>query len=147
MFLTSEKPAAGEDQRQYEATAENVARLCPETAEALRAEGEQRVEVPDTTEAVTAERDRVAGILNCEEAEGRASLAQQLALTEGMSVENAQRILAAQPKGQPGKSWVEGMQGADVDVGADGPADGDADDPAKVALAAVTSARESGYIR
>lgn len=146
MYLTSEAPAAGEQQRQNEATAENIARLCPDAAEALRAEGEQRVEQPDTSASVQAERDRIASIIGCEEAQGREGLAQQLALTEGMTLESAQRILTAQPKGAAGKSWVEGMQGDDVDVGADGPGE-DVDDPAKVAQATVQSARESGYIR
>lgn len=146
MYLTNEAPAAGEEQRQFEATADNITRLCPEAAEALRAEGEQRVEVPDAAAAVTAERERVAGIINCEEAQGREGLAQQLALTEGMTVESAQRILAAQPKAKAGQSWLASMQGADVDVGADGPG-GDTDSPEKVAQAAVQSARESGYIR
>ncbi len=141
MYLTTEAPAAGEEQRQYEATAENIARLCPESAEALRAEGEQRVEVPDKQTAVTAERERVAGIINCEEAKGREGLAQQLALTEGMTVENAQRILAAQPKAASGSSWVSSMQSADVGCRRK------TIPMSKVGQAAVQSARESGYIR
>lgn len=147
MFLTSEAPAAGEDQRQYEATAENISRLAPEAAEALRVEGEQRVETPDTSASATAERDRIASILNCEEATGREALAQQLATTEGMALENAQRILAAQPKTDGGKSWVAAQTDADPKVAADSPDDVGDDNPAATAQAAVNQARESGYIR
>jgi len=38
------------------------------------------------------------GILNCEEAKGRESQARALAETPGMTVESAQRILAAAPQ-------------------------------------------------
>jgi hypothetical protein len=38
------------------------------------------------------------GILNCEEAKGRESQARVLAETPGMTVESAQRILAAAPQ-------------------------------------------------
>ncbi|HIB3269089.1 TPA: S49 family peptidase [Citrobacter youngae] len=48
-------------------------------------------------EAVAAENGRIMGILNCEEAKGRESQARALAETPGMTVESAQRILAAAP--------------------------------------------------
>ncbi|MEM7278661.1 MAG: S49 family peptidase [Pseudomonadota bacterium] len=51
-----------------------------------------------TTAAVDAERDRVASILSCDEAKGREQLAQSLATTPGMTLENAQRSLKAAPK-------------------------------------------------
>ena len=47
--------------------------------------------------AVNAENSRIMGILNCEEAKGRESQARVLAATPGMTVENAQLILAAAP--------------------------------------------------
>lgn len=49
-------------------------------------------------EAVAAENGRIMGILNCEEAKGRESQARVLAETPGMTVESAQRILAAAPQ-------------------------------------------------
>lgn len=48
--------------------------------------------------AVSAENGRIMGILNCEEAKGRESQARALAETPGMTVESAQRILAAAPQ-------------------------------------------------
>ncbi|HBU6575788.1 TPA: S49 family peptidase, partial [Citrobacter amalonaticus] len=45
--------------------------------------------------AVNAENSRIMGILNCEEAKGRESQARVLAATPGMTIENAQLILAA----------------------------------------------------
>lgn len=47
--------------------------------------------------AVKAENSRIMGILNCEEAKGRESQARVLAATPGMTIENAQLILAAAP--------------------------------------------------
>ncbi|MEQ6280984.1 S49 family peptidase [Kluyvera huaxiensis] len=48
--------------------------------------------------AVAAENGRIMGILNCDEAKGRESQARALAETPGMTVESAQRILAAAPQ-------------------------------------------------
>ncbi|MDA8489620.1 S49 family peptidase [Kluyvera sp. Awk 3] len=48
--------------------------------------------------AVAAENGRIMGILNCEEAKGRESQARALAEMPGMTVESAQRILAAAPQ-------------------------------------------------
>ncbi len=50
------------------------------------------------TAAVAAENGRIMGILNCEEAQGREAQARALAETPGMTVESAQRILAAAPQ-------------------------------------------------
>ena len=47
--------------------------------------------------AVKAENQRMMGIMNCEEACGRSELAKELAATEGLSVEDARRIMAAAP--------------------------------------------------
>lgn len=48
-------------------------------------------------EARTAERTRVSGIIGCEEAKGRESLANHLAMKTEMSVDEAKAILAASP--------------------------------------------------
>jgi len=48
--------------------------------------------------AVVAENGRIMGILNCEEAKGRESQVRAIAETPGMTVESAQRILAAAPQ-------------------------------------------------
>lgn len=47
--------------------------------------------------AVAAENARIMGILGCDEAKGRESMAQALASTLGMTVEDAQRIMSAAP--------------------------------------------------
>lgn len=49
-------------------------------------------------EARASERARISGIMGCEEAVGRATLANHLATTTDMSVEAAKGILAASPK-------------------------------------------------
>ncbi|AXF65239.1 S49 family peptidase [Leclercia sp. W17] len=54
--------------------------------------------------AVNAENGRIMGILNCEEAKGRESQARALAETPGMTVESAQRILAAAPQSAQARS-------------------------------------------
>lgn len=59
--------------------------------------------------AVSAENGRIMGILNCEEAKGRESQARALAETPGMTVESAQRILAAAPQSArraPTPHWI-----------------------------------------
>ena len=52
------------------------------------------------SEARTAERARVSGITGCEEAKGRAALANHLAMNTEMSVEDAKGVLAAAPAEQ-----------------------------------------------
>ncbi|WNY87671.1 S49 family peptidase [Leclercia adecarboxylata] len=54
--------------------------------------------------AVSAENGRIMGILNCKEAKGRESQARALAETPGMTVESAQRILAAAPQSAHARS-------------------------------------------
>ena len=59
----------------------------------------EQPETVDTTklaaDAAATEQARIAGILQCEEAEGRAKLAQHLAFKTTMSVEDAKAALAA----------------------------------------------------
>ncbi|HIG8794775.1 TPA: S49 family peptidase [Raoultella terrigena] len=56
--------------------------------------------------AVTAENARIMGILNCEAASGRGEQARALAETPGMTVEHAQRILAAAPQSSQARSEI-----------------------------------------
>lgn len=53
---------------------------------------------------MSAENGRIMGILNCDEAKGRESQARVLAETPGMTVESAQRILAAAPQSAQARS-------------------------------------------
>lgn len=85
-------------------------------------------------EARTAERTRVAGIMNCDEAKGRAALANHLALNTDMPVDAAKGILAASPAesaapaaaAEPAANpFKEAMDaGKHPNVGADGAAGG-----------------------
>lgn len=52
------------------------------------------------TEARNAERARIQGILNCEEAKGRETLANHLAMETSMSADDAKKLLAAAPKAE-----------------------------------------------
>lgn len=84
-----------------------------------------------SAEAQKAERTRVSGILNCEEATGRTQLATHLALNTSMSVDEAKTTLAAvpvvEPKAdttKPGDNRFKTAMdnGAHPNVGADGAA-------------------------
>ncbi len=79
---------------QTTAPAEQVTTIDTTTA-ALTAPADLSAQV---SAAVAAEKGRIMGILNCEEAKGRESQARALAETPGMTVESAQRILAAAPQ-------------------------------------------------
>lgn len=79
---------------QTTAPAEQVTTVDTTTA-ALTAPADLSAQV---SAAVAAENCRIMGILNCEEAKGRESQARALAETPGMTVESAQRILAAAPQ-------------------------------------------------
>lgn len=74
------------------------------------------------TEAAKAERARVSGIQNCEEAKGRESLASHLAFNTEMSVDAAKAVLLAAPKAEAsGSGFKEAMNnGTHPNVGADG---------------------------
>lgn len=67
---------------------------------------DQAAAVQATAEARVAERARVSGILNCEEANGREALAKHLAMNTDMSVEESTAILAAAPKQAPVQAEV-----------------------------------------
>lgn len=119
----------------------------PGLVEQIETEARAGVETPDVAAAETAERERVMGILNHEEAQGREELAKTLASKAGMSVEDAVEILAASPKAKPksGSEFADVMAGiANPDVASD-EGDGQAsafEDPAK----AVEYARSIGAI-
>jgi signal peptide peptidase SppA len=79
--------------------------------------------------AATGERERIAAILDCSEAEGRDTLARHFAFKTGMSPEDAKAALEAAPKLEataPGRASGEGatfddlMAHGNPDVGADG---------------------------
>lgn len=98
------------------------------------------------TEAKQAERARVAGITGCEEAKGRESLANHLAMNTDMTVDAAKAVLAAAPKAAPaaagGGAFKQAMEGTpNPNVGADA-AGGDADGekPNRVAALLRTAA-------
>ena len=87
--------------------------------EAARAEGR--------SEGAKAERERIQGILGCEEAAGRRDLAFHLALNTDQPVEAAQGILAASPvvQQQPaaaatGADFAAAMAKGNPELGADG---------------------------
>lgn len=73
-------------------------------------------------EAAKAERARVSGIQNCEEAKGRESLANHLAFNTEMSVDAAKALLTAAPKADVGSNgFKQAMDnGQHPKVGADG---------------------------
>ncbi|WP_313825310.1 S49 family peptidase [Leclercia sp.] len=91
--------AAAADAIQAIASAEQTNTV--ESAAAVASPAEVSAQV---AAAVSAENGRIMGILNCEEAKGRESQARALAETPGMTVESAQRILAAAPQSAQARS-------------------------------------------
>lgn len=92
-------------------------------------------QAPDVAEqinaAVAAENGRIMGILNCEEAQGREAQARALAETPGMTVETAQRILAAAPQSAQARSETaldRQMESAPGALSANTPSSDDSDD-------------------
>lgn len=71
------------------------------------------------TEGAAGERERIAGILNHAEAEGRAEQAKTLALDTDLDAEAAGKVLAASPKAVAGKTIEERAEGA-AEFGASG---------------------------
>lgn len=76
-------------------------------------------------DAIKAERTRVSGIQNCEEAKGRSKLASHLAFNTSMSIDEAKAILAAAPVEAAGSDkpnpFTEAMdKSGNPKVGADG---------------------------
>lgn len=72
-----------------------------------------------TTEPVAGPVDqkaRIAGILNCDEAEGREELAKSLAFNSDMDAAEAKKHLAAAPKAGPKQALSETMNSDDTDL-------------------------------
>lgn len=102
-------------------------------------------------DAIKGERARVSGIIGCEEAKGRESLAQHLAYQTDTGVDAAKAILAASPKASgSGAAFKEAMDnGAHPNVGANGGnANGDKGEQSAAAgiLSAVRASGQRGYI-
>lgn len=98
-------------------------------------------------DAVKAERARVSGIVGCDEAKGRESLAQHLAYQTDTDVDAAKLILAASPKASgTGAAFKEAMDnGAHPNVGAvGGGANGDKPGEQSAAAGILASVRASG---
>lgn len=115
-----------------EATADNIKRLVPQVADQLRAQGAaRRPATAEQQQAAADERARIRSILDHPHAQGRERLAEQLALTEGMSVERAAQILATAPPENPFDAI-----GSDPDAEA-----------REAAERAIEIARRGGYVR
>ena len=88
--------------------------------DAARAEGRK--------EGATAERERIQGILGCDEAKNRRDLAFHLSMNTDQSVESAKGILAASPEkvekaeqpGKPGADFRAAMSQDNPELGAEG---------------------------
>jgi len=124
MTDSTKKPVAQQQQATTETPASNAG-----------AEQEQIVDtVTIAADAAAAEQARVAGILRCEEAEGRTKLAQHLAFNTRMSVEDAKAALAAADEAPKAanNSLLDAAMGntKQPKIGADnGSADGDPEKP------------------
>ena len=146
IYLTKTAPAAGDEQRASQATAENIAMLCPDVAEALRQEGAtakaaemqpliEAAQGEDSAQVVTGERERIKAILTHESAEGRKDLAEHLAFSTDMDAEAAAAMLEKAPKAEAKPAVVDPLAAAmagelNPDVGADTDTGEDSDDKA-----------------
>lgn len=96
-------------------TAPAVPAMTPADVQAMVAAG--------VTEALNAQRARASGIRTCDEAAGRAALANHLADNTAMTVDEAKAILAVSPKeapAKPGNGFAAAMDTtANPNVGAD----------------------------
>lgn len=100
----------------------------PALIEQIEAEARASVQIPDVAAAeataaqaaTTAERERVLGILSCDEAKGREKLAMTLVKRPGMTAADAVEILAASPvEKAAGSSFDATMAAMNPDVAAD----------------------------
>ena len=146
MYLTSNAPAAENQQQAMAATAENLSKLCPEAADALREEGRalaiieietlaaaEKNKAADGSESdpaeATTERERIKAIIGSESAKGREDLAQHLAFDTDMKSAQAIAMLdkapkkESAPKQDPLSAAMQGNEnpavGADVEQGDD----------------------------
>lgn len=92
----------------------------------LSAEQMQQASAKASSDARIAERARIQGITGCEEAKGRESLANHLAMNTEMSVDQAKGVLAAAAPATPAKATTPNLFQAAMNasdhpaVGADG---------------------------
>lgn len=106
----------------------NTTATAPAPAPAATAPTAAATAAADPKAAVTADRERVNGILSCEEATGREELARHFALSTDMSVDDAKKALGLAPKAAAtnatnatGAAFVAAMDnGEHPQVGADG---------------------------
>jgi len=99
-------------------TPEQAAATAQADLDAARAEGRK--------EGATAERERIQGILGCDEAKNRRDLAFHLSMKTDQSVESAKGILAASPEHAEGKkdeaegnAFAEAMKNGNPDLAAE----------------------------
>lgn len=111
-FAEKLSPFQRENMQMTEKTAEAAAAEAAEKADAEKAAAEkadadkiaadaEKAAAPDAAAIVAAERERVSGILGCEEAKGRTALASHLALKTSMSVDDARAALSAAAAEKP----------------------------------------------
>ena len=102
-------------------TPEQAAAPAQADLDAARAEGRK--------EGATAERERIQGIMGCDEAKTRRALANHLSLNTELSVDSAKGILAASPAeddkaegnaGGKGSAFEQAMGQNNPELGADG---------------------------
>jgi ClpP class serine protease len=87
---------------------------------AARADGVKEGETTGHANGVKAERERIGGILGCEEAKERTTLAAHLALETNTDIDAAKKLLAASPKSGTGNGLHTAMaQLKNPKVGAD----------------------------
>lgn len=108
---------------------------------------DQQAATAAAADARKAERTRMNGILNCEEAKGRESMAQHLAMNTDMSVDEAKAMLAVAPKAEDkpaaaANPFERAMEAtANPNLGADAANGADAEkDPVKRILSAQKAA-------
>ena len=118
-------------------------------------EGEEEITRADVDQArqqgAAEQQQRIAGILNCEDAKGRESLANHIAFNTSMSADEAQKMLAASPKqsaeapAAPNGNRLASAMEPDTNktVGVDG-GDAGADDSKKGASRLLAARQKAG---
>ena len=117
----------GEETMSQENQKPETAQVDQAALDAARAEGRK--------EGATAERERIQGILGCDEAKNRRDLAFHLSMNTDQSVESAKGILAASPEkvekaeqpSKPGADFAKAMEKDNPELGADGDGGQEAD--------------------
>lgn len=128
------------------ASAAPAAESADTTASQASAAPEAQSAPVDATAVANAERERVMGILNCEEATGRQAMAAKLANMPSMSVADAQELLAAAPKADSSAAANEALSalqqahGESLETG-DASAETDDDKQVSALLASVGKTR------